>query len=74
MDIASSSLPAQPFIRSDGRLFYKMDVDPVKGDVFVTNAVDYQQRGYLLRFTAKGAVIDSSKADLIPGSLCFKLN
>jgi YVTN family beta-propeller protein len=74
MDIASSSLPVQPFLPSSGRLYYKMGIDPVKGEIFVTNAIDYVQRGYLLRLKANGSLIDSTKADIIPGSLCFKLN
>lgn len=74
MDIGSSSLPVQPFIQASGRLYYKLGIDPVKGDVFATNVIDYQQRGFLLRFTASGSLIDSSKVDIIPGSLCFKLN
>ena len=74
MDIESSSLPVQPFIQASGRLYYKLGVDPVKGDVFATNVIDYQQRGFLLRFSASGSLIDSSGVDIIPGSLCFKLN
>lgn len=74
MDISSSSLPVQPFIPASGRLYYKLGVDSVRREIFVTNAVDYQQRGYLLRFTVNGSLVDSSRADIIPGSLCFKLN
>jgi len=74
MDISSSSLPVQSLIPASGRLYYKMGVDPVRGEIFVTNAVDYQQRGYVLRFMANGSLIDSSRADIIPGSFCFKQN
>lgn len=74
MSIGSASLPDQPFIRSSGRLYYKIGTDPVSGEVFVTNAVDYQQQGYLLRFSANGSLIDSLKAEIIPGALCFKHN
>jgi hypothetical protein len=51
-----------------------MGVDPDRGEIFVTNAVDYQQRVYVLRFMANGSLIDSSRADIIPGSFCFKQN
>jgi YVTN family beta-propeller protein len=74
MPVTSSSLPDGPFVRSSGRLFYKMGVDPVNGQIFATNAVDYQQKGYVIRISPKGLVIDSMKTDIIPGSLCFKRN
>jgi hypothetical protein len=74
MDIASSLLPVKPFFPASGRLYYKMGIDPVKEEIFITNAIDYQQKGYVLRLKTNGSLIDSSKADIIPGSLCFKLN
>lgn len=72
MSVMSSSLPLSPFVKSSGRMFYKLGVDPVNGQIFATNALDYQQKGYVMRITPNGTVIDSMKADIIPGSLCFK--
>lgn len=72
MNIASSSLPDQPLLNASGRLFYKLGIDMTKGEILVTNVVDYQQKGYLLRLSARGSLIDSSKTDIIPGSVCFK--
>lgn len=74
MSVLANSLPAKPFVRSDGRLFYKLGVDPVNGQIFATNAVDYQQKGFVLRIRQNGSFIDSAKADIIPGALCFKRN
>jgi DNA-binding beta-propeller fold protein YncE len=69
---SSASLPEKPFIPPKGRLFYRTAIQPVTGYIFATNAVDYQQRGYLIRFNPDGSLIDSVKADIIPGSICFK--
>jgi len=74
MSVLSSSLPVNPFVKSDGRLFYKLGTDPVNGQIFATNAVDYQQKGFVLRIRQNGSFIDSLKADIIPGALCFKRN
>jgi YVTN family beta-propeller protein len=74
MNIASSSLPDKPFLPASGRLYYKLAVDKAKGEILVTNVIDYQQKGYLLRVNSTGTLIDSSRADIIPGSLCFKYN
>jgi hypothetical protein len=49
-----------------------MEAEPGTGIIYATNAVDYQQKGYLLRISPKGEVIDSLQAGIIPGGLCFK--
>lgn len=70
--ITESTLPDNSFVPSKGRLFYKLGVDPDNGLIYATNAVDYQQKGYLMRISGKGVVLDSLLADIIPGGLCFK--
>jgi DNA-binding beta-propeller fold protein YncE len=72
LGITASSLPDQSFVPSKGRLFYKLGIDPDNGLIFATNVIDYQQRGFLMKISPKGVVIDSMKADIIPGGLCFR--
>ena len=72
MSIDSEVLPGIPFLEQSGRNFYRLGIDHATGDIFVTNAIDYQQRGYLLRLQNDGLIIDSVKTDIIPGNLCFK--
>jgi YVTN family beta-propeller protein len=73
MEISSLQLPTGTFIPQSGHYFYKLGINPVNDDVFVTDAVDYQQNGYLLRYTSQGALVSELLADIIPGSMCFKL-
>jgi YVTN family beta-propeller protein len=72
MSIASTSLPTQFFIPASGHLFYKLGIDPYSKNIFITDAVDYQQKGFVLRYSSAGKLIDSCRADLIPGAFCFK--
>jgi hypothetical protein len=72
MSILDSALPAEPFKQPNGRLIYKLGVDIRNGRLFYTDAVDYQQKGYVLQLNAKGFLTDSCKGDIIPGSFCFK--
>jgi hypothetical protein len=74
MSIQSAQLPGTPFLKPANRLIYKLGVDPHYGRIFYTDAMDYKQRGYILQLNQKGMQIDSSRADIIPGSLCFKFN
>jgi hypothetical protein len=72
MSITSAFLPTQYFIPASGHLFYKLGIDPDNNNIFITDAVDYQQKGFVLRYSPDGKLIDSCRADLIPGALCFK--
>jgi YVTN family beta-propeller protein len=73
MKIDESNLPVNPLIEESGRYFYKLAIDPETDDIFLTDAVDYQQRGYLLHYNKEGAFIDEQKAEVIPASMIFKI-
>ncbi len=73
MDIYSNDLPATVFIPESGAYFYKIGINPVNSDIFITDAVDFTQKGYVLLYKNNGAFISKLKADVIPGSFCFKL-
>jgi DNA-binding beta-propeller fold protein YncE len=74
MDINSTSLPATTFIiQESGESFYKLGINPVNSDIFVTDAVDNTQRGYVLIFKNDGSFVTKQQAGIIPGSMFFKL-
>jgi len=73
MSINASELPPAPFIAESERLFYKLGINPLNGDIFITDAVDYQVKGYVLRFGSNGSLTSVNQADIIPGAFCFKV-
>jgi YVTN family beta-propeller protein len=74
VSIEASGLPSSPLISESGRFFYKIGINPVNSDIFVTDAVDYQQKGYVLYYKKDGTLVSTQVADIIPGLMCFKLN
>jgi DNA-binding beta-propeller fold protein YncE len=52
--------------------FYALDVDPVSSEVYVTDAIDFVQRGMVFRFTPDGEPVDSFQTGIGPGGFCFK--
>ena len=74
MDITAGGLPAEPLIPEEDSHFYKLKINPLNGDIFVTDAVDYMQKGYLMLYKNNGKFVLKQQADIIPGSMCFKLN
>ncbi len=73
MSIDAAQLPEVPLIAETERKFYKFGVNPLNGDIFITDAADYQQKGYVLYYKNDGTFVTAMQADIIPGSLCFKL-
>ncbi|MDE5871954.1 MAG: YncE family protein, partial [Muribaculaceae bacterium] len=54
------------FVPSNGKYFYSMTVSPLNNDIFVADALDYQQPGVIYRYSADGSLIGHFEAGLIP--------
>ena len=74
MDVAATRLPLRPVVRSRGTIYYGLTVDPESEDIYVADAVDYQQAGRIYRFDREGNPITSFKVGITPGSFCWKTN
>jgi YVTN family beta-propeller protein len=72
MNIDADALPSQAFIPQLDHIFYKVGINPLNDEIFVTDVVDYVQKGKLIRYRNSGALISEYQADIIPGSICFK--
>jgi len=72
MDVNARSLPASAFLSDPSANFYAMDVDPYSGDLYLSDAIDYQQNGLIQRFDANGSELDQFKSGLIPGFFYFE--
>jgi DNA-binding beta-propeller fold protein YncE len=72
MAISADQLPDKPFVSLNSKLLYGLGIDPVNGNIYVSNALDYQQSGIISRFSPSGTLLDTFKAGIIPGRFCFK--
>lgn len=72
MSIYDDALPSDVFIPQGGRLFYALAIHPSNGIIYVSDAVDYVQKGWIYRYNINGVLIDSFKVDIGPGNFCFK--
>lgn len=55
-----------------GRGFYGLAIHPFNSEVYISDAVDNSQPGYVYRFSARGESIDTFKVGVNPISFCFK--
>ncbi len=72
MSINDSVVPDNPFIESEGKLFYSMGIDPFTSDVFISDALNYTQKGKVYIYSSGGSFKTEFFAGISPG--CFVFN
>ncbi len=71
MKINANQLPNTAKIAKGNRLFYGFSINPSNNEIYISDAIDYQQRGVVYRFKYSGAQIDAFKVGIIPGDIIF---
>ena len=72
MNVDDERVPVRPFLKYRGTKYYGLTVNPRNGDVYVADAIDYQQPGIIYRYTADGEPVDEFYAGIAPGAFCWK--
>ena len=72
MDISASRLPVRPFLKYRDTKYYGLTVNPDNSEVYVADAVDYQQQGMIYRYTPTGILLDEFYVGITPGAFCWK--
>ena len=69
--INNNSLPNSAFIPEDGRILYGLGVNPKTGRVFVSDVIDYQQKGLIYHYTQDGELLTTFNVGVIPNDFVF---
>ncbi|WP_300933406.1 YncE family protein [uncultured Duncaniella sp.] len=72
MDVDAERLPVRPFLERRDTKYYGLTVSPSTGDVYVADAIDYQQQGMIYRYTPEGELADEFYVGITPGAVCWK--
>ena len=72
MSISDSSLPSAPLISTPCAYSYALTVSPYNNDIYVADAIDFQQSGTVFRYDASGNLITQFNTGVIPGAFCWK--
>lgn len=72
MDVTDNRVPVRPFLDYRDTKYYGLTVNPVNGEVYVADAIDYQQQGMIYRYSPEGKLIDDFNVGIIPGAFCWK--
>jgi hypothetical protein len=72
MNINASTIPTSPIIAQNYSNFYSLGINPFNNQIYVSDALDYTQRGKIYRYNPEGVLIHTFLADIIPGNIYFK--
>ena len=72
MSVFDEHLPVKPFLAYAETLYYGLTINPHNGDVYVADAIDYQQQGKVYRYSKERELIDEFYIGIIPGAFCWK--
>lgn len=72
MSVDAERVPVRPFVEYKGTIYYGLTVSPHNGDVYVADAIDYQQQGKVYRYSSQGKLIDEFYVGITPGAFCWK--
>ena len=65
-------LPQQVAITSPGWSVYGLNADPANGDIYISDAIDYQQASRIMRYSKDGILIDAFNAGIITNGFIFR--
>ena len=71
LSVTDLELPAEAIINENGKNYYSLGVDPVRNEIYVSDALDYNQNGIVTRYNFNGTLISSFEAGIIPGDFGF---
>ena len=71
LNINATNLPIQAFISADNKVLYGLDIDPNNGDIYTSDAKDYNQSGEVFRYNIHGKLLDQFKVGVIPNEFGF---
>jgi hypothetical protein len=72
MSPSDTVLPAAPMIASNSWNVYGLNADPSNGDIYISDALDYQQASSIMRYSQSGTLIDHFYAGIITNGFIFR--
>ena len=71
MAITENSLPINPIINNTGTIFYGLGINPKNSNIYLSDAIDYSQQGFVYTYSPLGIAIDTFKVGIVPSFFAF---
>jgi YVTN family beta-propeller protein len=71
INISDTALPSSPFISAFKNNFYGLGIDPINGDVYVSDALDYVQKSTIFHYRSDASLVGPFKGGIITSGFYF---
>ena len=77
MDVEESAIPTTPLIyaplddNGSRHKLYGLGINPMTGEIYVADAVDYRQAGVVYRYSRGGTLLDDFRVGILPNHFAF---
>lgn len=71
MNVSASAFESTALINSNGKNLYSFGVNANDGDIYVSDAMDFIQKGWVFRYNNIGLPLDTFKTGIIPSGFWF---
>ena len=71
MSIYDQVLPNNAIISESSHNYYSLGIDPKTSEIYISDALNYNQNGVVYRYNSTGEMISSFDVGIIPGSFGF---
>jgi len=72
ISINATKIPDETFVNRNSRKFYSISYHAKSNLLFITDALDYNQKGVVWIYDISGNEIDHFNAGIIPSGICYK--
>ena len=72
LSLADTAVSPLPFIVANSWNVYGLNADPTTGDIYISDAIDYQQASRVMRYSKDGTLLDAFNAGIITNGFSFK--
>jgi DNA-binding beta-propeller fold protein YncE len=69
INLANASNPPVKLIESNGKNLYALSINPKNNQLYVSDALDYVQKGDVYRYSENGTLLNKFKAGIIPSHI-----
>ncbi|MBS1650963.1 MAG: hypothetical protein JSU07_03040 [Bacteroidetes bacterium] len=71
MPVLNSSLPSSPIVQQNNKNFYAININPLNGNIYVSDAIDYVQNSNIYIYSSNGLLLNNFKAGINSNSFLF---
>jgi len=69
LELDAETEPTTPHIKASGRTIYGVTIDEPRNEIYLADAINFAERGFVYRYTMRGVVVDTIPAGIVPNAV-----